>query len=325
MRAEHGIVLGVSRCPVCDHVFDAAAYGRTTCRHCGRPYPRRCTYRHGASITEPGSPCSNMVEPVSHQRRRSGRDLLVWDHPEPRCEACVAGQGRRNSDALWGALQRPGGAKKILEQRWGGLIPGDLWSFASGAYQPYRHRDLRHADPPTVADVVIGWLDAFETPLIGELRRTLWIWGPSRTGKSVAAARAVRGAIFKRVVVDVVWASEREILDANAQQVARDNDADSRNWAAAAKNFLERCRAAELLVIDEFLDDDGEEWTESGRSLVRGILKHRLDNSLPTILTSNESPNGPAGSRIEAHFGIKLRERFAQRCVAVECSGPRLR
>jgi DNA replication protein DnaC len=146
-------------------------------------------------------------------------------------------------------------------------------------------------------------------------RTALFFCGPTGTGKSVAAAMAlskqpVGGSVPPRHSATSIlewipiWITADDFVAATF-----DRDSERSMMKVA------RARHSSFLVLDEL----GDEW--AGRegyspALVARLLCGRLRDGLPTIVTSNSSPDA-----LVARYRDRLEDRMAQTAIVVSLDG----
>lgn len=129
----------------------------------------------------------------------------------------------------------------------------------------------------------------------------LLLLGPTRIGKSVAAAWCVLEALR----------SGKSAAQRKAQELVRLSGFD----AGAAE--LERLKHLDLLVVDDCGAEHTNEW---GRAVLFELLDARHESPGRTVLTSNLRPK-----ELRAHLGERISDRIAENCVVRALAGRQLK
>lgn len=241
------------------HGFDLATY---RCP-CGAPYE----YPH--------SVCQGCRRPHPRVCATSGCGEVIptpdYGAVPPYCAHCTASAGRQ-SRAQSFARAGLGPRERLTAQAWAGPEPHqaqavaelEQW-FTSGIWQ--RGGELTpHLAGPTA----------------------YFLGGRPGRGKSVLAAWSV-----KRLFVDLGlvasfrWHSQAQLALLFAERHSRDTDA-AKSRSDQALNQWRAVQESPLLVVDDLFAD---RLTPAFGEALGSLLRERLDQGLPTILTSNHPPN----------------------------------
>lgn len=220
---------------------------------------------------------------------------LSWSRT---CTACPEGRAH----LAWIAEQ-----KAQMEQRRQARISRRVLGSAN---IPHRFADLTLATYPD--QVAAGKVQAWYLRTIGEIptpsnvkqREGLLIHGPNRRGKTGLAIGVQKLALDRDILA--VFRSLRDLLADLRRAFGRDRD-------TTFDEVLDALRAAPLLIIDDL----GAERLSRGDSWVAevlyGLLDHRCNARLPTILTSNLGwSESPEVRRRRALDGGTLEDRVWQ-------------
>lgn len=139
----------------------------------------------------------------------------------------------------------------------------------------------------------IGWLTQPKPWLV--------LMGSTGVGKSVAAAAALHRCFEQGS--SVAWVEAADIATTAGGFTGQER--------------AEKLRAVDVLVVDDVGTDQANDWA---LSILRGILQHRHEEQLRTILTTNL--NGPD---FRAHVGPRVADRIRGECVAVNLDGRSMR
>lgn len=139
-----------------------------------------------------------------------------------------------------------------------------------------------------------------------ERGRGLYLLGPPGSGKSSCSAIVCKAAVLH--TPSVLFASIEDVVRASMKELVFDED--------EGVLLEDRMRSVDLLVIDDL----GREYSKDyGKSQVEGLLRHRYDGFLSTIITSNIHYFEVDGKSIGTEYGETveslIHERF--RLVAV--------
>lgn len=129
----------------------------------------------------------------------------------------------------------------------------------------------------------------------------LVLMGSTGVGKSVAAAAALHRCFQQGS--SVAWVEAAEVAT-----------------SAGGFNGQERAdklKAVDVLVVDDVGTDQTNDWA---LGILRGILQHRHEEQLRTIITTNLN-----GSDFRAHVGQRVADRIRGECVAVNLDGRSMR
>lgn len=169
---------------------------------------------------------------------------------------------------------------------------------------PPRYRDAAFASfvarPGTEEGITAckAYAEAFE---IGKTAGGLFLFGPFGAGKThlgVATARAIVERTLVRVVFKSTIGLMMEIKANFGRRRAPDDD---------TKDPVTMALEAELLI----LDDLGQEApSEFNQGTMAGIIWHRYDQNLPTIITSNQ-----ADAQLKERLGGGLVSRLYEYCT----------
>lgn len=129
----------------------------------------------------------------------------------------------------------------------------------------------------------------------------LVLLGGTGTGKSTAAAWALLRC--REVGQSCLWAPSSAL----AQRAGGFDGAP----------YADRCKGADVLVLDDFGTEHLTDWA---RSVVTDVLLHRHEAGARTVVTSNL-----AGEAFRTRLGARLADRVRSACKAREFSGPSLR
>lgn len=149
---------------------------------------------------------------------------------------------------------------------------------------PERYKDLTLATYPdqVAAGKVQSWylrvIGEIPTPASANLRRSLLIHGPNRRGKTGLAIGVQKLAIERDILA--VFRPLRDLLADLKRAFGKDRD-------TSFDDVLDALRSAPLLIMDDLGAERltrGDTWIAE---VLYGLLDHRCNANLPTIITSN--------------------------------------
>jgi DNA replication protein DnaC len=131
---------------------------------------------------------------------------------------------------------------------------------------------LHHAHPRDLPELVAGWSSLDGTGL--------YLYGPVGVGKSHAAAALVKKAWMEQFragrSAHAVWLNVPSAILATLAAFGRRSADASKAWDEA--------QSSSVLVLDDIGVEDPKDWV---RARLYGLVEHRLQHRLPTIVTSN--------------------------------------
>lgn len=139
----------------------------------------------------------------------------------------------------------------------------------------------------------------------------LLLGGPPGPGKTTLAQIALK--YLARAGWTCYATSLSEIVE-NIQSSWKDNDDDSE-----ASNFLERCRAADFLLIDD-LGKEHAGPTGFSANVFDNLIRHRVQHRLPTFITTNLNRTG-----IHTRYGDALLSLVEGKCIIVSVKAADIR
>lgn len=237
------------------HGIDLATY-RCPTEGCGRPYE----YPH--------SVCQGCRRPHQRACATSGCGEVIprtdYGDVPPYCNKCQAGAGRQ-ARAQSFARSGIGPRERMMAQAFPGAAPQQVEAM----------------------DVLTRWLDSaawrpgsgFEPSIAA-----VYLCGRPGRGKSVLAAWTVHQAYVERGLVPAFrWHSQADLALLFSERHARDTDS-SRHRAEQAANTWRAVLECPLLVVDDLFAD---RLTPAFGEALATLIRERLDNARPTVLTSN--------------------------------------
>lgn len=132
----------------------------------------------------------------------------------------------------------------------------------------------RRLDP----DLVAAIMDRSEHPFA-------YIWGPLQSGKTRYAVDVMDRGVESQTFSDGLWVTTMQLVT----EVSADR-------LGSRFHLEDRCKAAKILTIDDFMLTGGDSRSAAGLACAQRILQERWDNSLPTLITCSWPP-----SPIEGH------------------------
>lgn len=154
-----------------------------------------------------------------------------------------------------------------------------------------------------VAEGLARYLDSKDTFVRSGVGMVFW--GPTGTGKSLAAA-----LLAKQIVVeghDVYMQTQEGVVDAFADGW---KDRVDRRW------FNQRVRNAEVLFIDGVGRERNRSAESVSVSILEQVLQHRSSRDLPTFLVSHETPDALARG-----YGRVTASLLEERSITVRFTG----
>lgn len=205
-----------------------------------------------------------------------------WNDPAPTCDKCDADDQRRTRGEV---IQR--------------VFPGRLLALCRDYWRNWPHRT-------ELDNVLAGWLE-------GNCGRNNWrpfvvAYGDTGTGKSVALTYHAAAAYYgKRTVRSVFYVTEEDLCRCASVEWNDEH----------ARDTLEWCHRAELLVLDECGSDaaTASDLTRAQVREYRRLIKGRLDRGEPTLIATNRPP--PVLSWLDT----RCESRLAETGVVVRCEG----
>lgn len=142
----------------------------------------------------------------------------------------------------------------------------------------------------------------------------LFLMGGNGTGKTVAAAFAVKEALLASAGVSRpsggrAWQPARWVEAGELACLSSFDDAD--------REFLEDCQRTRLLVLEEFAS---ENLHREALARLERLINHRYGNNLRTVFTSNIS-----SGQLNAPEWARIRDRLHEVAVVFECGNESLR
>jgi DNA replication protein DnaC len=139
----------------------------------------------------------------------------------------------------------------------------------------------------------------------------LYLYGPVGSGKSFAAAALMKRAYIHSLRAGIeahpIW------MNVPIEQLQTNADISAKRWARPAERWL-NAQAASVLVLD---DIGMEQPKENIRTRMYGLIEHRVQHRLPTIITSNLDLDKLA-TRLESP---QIASRISQMCSQVSFEG----
>lgn len=207
--------------------------------------------------------------------------------------------------ACGGGVDTIARANRALEEQF-----GEMWMYGSQKLRQFDLDDFLELPEPlklgkgTAINAVYDWSE-------GEGRSMLFLHGDPGNGKTcLASAGFLRRVEGRSAGLPIEYNALMSALLA----LVRDNDGEPDR----AVNAAARCRVL-------FLDDMGNTFTHGFETPGRqrwlfAILNYRYNNRLPTIITSNLTPDG-----LYHQFDMKLADRITEYAHLIEMGQPSLR
>lgn len=170
------------------------------------------------------------------------------------------------------------------------------------AYQRLSWDDYTWASQ-SVIDAAADYLENADSYMRAGLG--LCLWGPRGNGKTMAAM-----LLAKQLVVDghsVFAQNFAALLDSFADGW---KDKADRVW------FNERVRNASFLVVDDIGRERNKGPEALGTNALEEVLRHRVNRNLPTIVTTNLTPD-----ELRAGYGGHTASLMTEKVIMVETSG----
>lgn len=158
--------------------------------------------------------------------------------------------------------------------------------------------------PPTAR--VRKWLQ--------ETKPFLFLMGGYGTGKTVAAAYAVREALLSEAGASQPSGGK---LRQPARWVEAGELACLSSFSEADREFLEDCMRVRLLVLEEFAS---ENLHREALPRLERLINHRYGNNLRTVFTSNIS-----AAQLDAPEWARIKDRLNEVAVIFECGNESMR
>lgn len=136
--------------------------------------------------------------------------------------------------------------------------------------------------------------------LRGKRPRGLYIFGQVGSGKTHLACSIANELI--KGSVEVLFVVVPDYLEEIKNSWDQSSDYSERE-------ILDRAREVSVLVMDDLGAHSYSEWT---KSKIYAILNHRINNNLPTVITSNLDYN-----EIENHLDYRISSRITELCTPV--------
>ncbi len=283
LLAVHGVEAGAWACPSCSRVYQLDDYPKASCPSCWRYLPTRCT--HVDPETE--RRCDGFAEP----RRWEFEGTPGWLEPGPHCEACNKKRhNARRADVIRSVF--PAKERRAL----------------AAGYTRYPHR----ADLDRTLD---DWIRSN----CGRDGGRPWIvaHGEPGTGKTLALLYHAAAAYHGRgLVKSIGYVTEEAFI-----QAASLFWSDTKDEREKARDLIQRCASAELLVFDEA--GASQRLTDYQHQRYTSLLKYRIDGEMPTLLAMNRGLD--ADRRALAWLDIRVDSRLDELAVVVACTGVDLR
>lgn len=146
---------------------------------------------------------------------------------------------------------------------------------------------------PNKAALDTCWAYAHNYPALGA-RNGLLIYGPPGTGKTHLAAAILRVVVAHGGEMSFAWVHVPSQID--------------NLGAYTSKRFL---------VLDDL---SGVAWSPSMVRVMHGVVNHRYEQQLPTVITTNQGRE-----QLEKAFGADLVDRLYEMCQIVATKGTSMR
>jgi DNA replication protein DnaC len=169
------------------------------------------------------------------------------------------------------------------------------------------HQRLSWQDVEDVRGDVLSALGEYLENHVANIRAGLGLvlWSPDRgTGKTLLAVLATKTLLAGGV--DCYFTQFSEMIDTFS---AGWRDEAERAW------FNRRIRNAQMLVIDD-LGREHKGRSEVVESMLDQVIRHRVANALPTLMTTNYSPQ-----EIQGGYGPNVMSLLYERSLWVEVPG----
>ncbi len=238
---------------------------------------------HGLQLGEDICACGRPVEAASlcpacgrpYQTPCCTDGCDEWVHPEPKgaggwypppsqCKKCTAK------------------AERALRESRLNYVPRRL---LDAAYEYHRTEDREMLD-----NALHKWIN-------GRLKRSIWLSGPRKSGKSTAAARAVTKLVMTERVKSVMWLEYEDFVTAAKRCYLDDN---ANQW-----KIVDMSMHAELLVLDDVFPLvrktpkrkilGVERLSAHVAQTLSDLFRKRLHNGRPTIFTSTHTAEQALG------------------------------
>lgn len=242
------------------------------------------------SLPLPPAACKPLSDVDS--RRLREKFPTLWSSPQKGCLSCQDTGTLRWADQTYRCDCR----NQWMMHRWMLNAGVGLW-----------HQRLSWQDVDTVPPAVLTELGAYLEGHKGNIRAGLGLvlWSPDRgTGKTLLAVLATK--TLMGFGVDCYFVQFSEMIDTFT---AGWRDEAERAW------FNKRIRNATMLVIDD-LGREHKGRSEVVESMLDQVIRHRVANALPTLLTTNYSPQ-----EIQGGYGPNVMSLLYERSAWVEVAG----
>lgn len=166
-------------------------------------------------------------------------------------------------------------------------------------------------------DRLVGKSDALEAARMfarGDLdiKPGLILYGPTGVGKSTLAACVARARLDRGQAV--LWVDFNDFLAAVQDTYGSQGDVTARDLTIGAAH-------ARFLIFDDMGDAERQRpISDDRRDITYSVLRHRRNEMLPTLITSNLTPEV-----MYQQFGARIADRVFECCHAVEVAGANLR
>lgn len=170
------------------------------------------------------------------------------------------------------------------------------------AYQRLSWDDYTWANE-AVMDAAVDYLEHADSYIRAGLG--LCFWGPRGNGKTMAAM-----LLGKQLVVEghsVFAQSFSALLDSFADGW---KDREDRRW------FNDRVRNSTILIVDDIGRERNKGPEALGNSALEEVLRHRVNRNLPTIVTTNMTPDD-----LRAGYGGWTASLMTEKVLMVETTG----
>lgn len=170
-------------------------------------------------------------------------------------------------------------------------------------------------------NVICGWAASYDPP---NTTQGLLLCGTVGSGKTHIAA-AIANAVIDHLRVDDSQALEAERMGRSDSKLTPVIFVSTVNLLSRLRsNFdkksidrdgdlMERVKSVPLLILDDFGAEKGSEWVSEK---LFEIINHRYSEELPTILTTNATPE-----ELRAQVGDRTFDRIKEMCVLVAITG----